>query len=75
MLVLDQQSIKKYDEIENDINFLSNYSQRGDKFADMAGFIRFNQEGKEILNFEVKTNKTKTKPNESNKKLIFISSK
>lgn len=43
--------LNKYEEIENDINFLSEYSQIGDKFADMAGFIRFNKEGKEMLNF------------------------
>ena len=34
--------LDKYDEIENDINFLSDFSQRGGKFADMAGFVRFN---------------------------------
>jgi len=43
--------LDKYDEIENDINFLSEFSQRGGKFADMAGFIRFNEEGKEVLSF------------------------
>ena len=43
--------LDKYDEIENDINFLSEFSQRGGKFADMAGFVRFNEEGKEVLSF------------------------
>ena len=43
--------LDKYEEIENDINFLSEYSQRGGKFADMAGFIRYDEEGKEILSF------------------------
>jgi len=43
--------LDKYDELNNDINFLSEFSQRGGKFADMAGFIRFNDEGEEILSF------------------------
>jgi len=43
--------LDKYDEIENDITFLSEFSQRGGKFADMAGFVRYNGEGKEVLSF------------------------
>ena len=43
--------LDKYNEIENDINFLSDFSQRGGKFADMAGFIRYNKEEEEILSF------------------------
>tara|TARA_B110000438_G_scaffold256306_1_gene263695 strand:- start:422 stop:1207 length:786 start_codon:yes stop_codon:yes gene_type:complete len=43
--------LDKYDELENDINFLANFSQRGGKFADMAGFVRYNEDGEEILSF------------------------
>ena len=43
--------LEKYDELENDINFLSEFSQRGGKFADMAGFVRFNDKGEEVLSF------------------------
>ena len=43
--------IEKYDELENNVDFLAEFSQRGGKFADMAGFIRYNKEGKEILSF------------------------
>ena len=43
--------LDKYDEIKNDINFLSEYSRRGAKLADMAGFVRFNDDGKEVLSF------------------------
>tara|TARA_B100001758_G_scaffold81904_1_gene69633 strand:+ start:42972 stop:43757 length:786 start_codon:yes stop_codon:yes gene_type:complete len=43
--------IKKYNELENNIQFLSEFSHIGGKFADMAGFIRYNEEGKKILSF------------------------
>ena len=43
--------LDRYDEIKNDINFLSEYSQIGDKRVDVAGFIRFNKEGQEVLSF------------------------
>ena len=43
--------LEKYDELENNINFLSEFSQIGGKFADMAGFIRFNEKGEETLSF------------------------
>ena len=43
--------INKYKELKNDISFLANYSQRGGKFVDAAGFIRYNDEGKEVLSF------------------------
>ena len=43
--------IEKYDELENNVDFLAEFSQRGGKFADMAGFIRYNEEGKEVLSF------------------------
>ena len=31
--------------------FLSNFSEKGGKFADLAGFIRYNNDGEEILSF------------------------
>ena len=43
--------LDRYDEIKNDINFLSEYSQIGDKRGDLAGFVRFNREGQEVLSF------------------------
>ena len=43
--------IDKYDELENNVNFLSEFSQRGGKFADMAGFVRYNEDGEEVLSF------------------------
>ena len=35
----------------NNVNFLSEFSQRGGKFADMAGFVRYNEDGEEVLSF------------------------
>lgn len=43
--------INKYDELENSVEFLSSFSESGGKFADMAGFIRFNEKGEEVLSF------------------------
>ena len=43
--------LEKYEELENDVDFLANFSQRGGKFADMAGFVRYNEDGKEVLSF------------------------
>jgi len=43
--------LDKYDEIKNDVNFLAEFSQKGGKFADMAGFIRYNEDGEEMLSF------------------------
>ena len=43
--------LDKYEELENNVNFLSEFSQRGGKFADMAGFIRYNENGEEVLSF------------------------
>lgn len=42
--------IEKYDELENDLKFLSDFSQHY-KTADFAGFIGFDEEGDEIFNF------------------------
>ena len=43
--------IDKYEELENNVDFLADFSQKGGKFADMAGFIRFNDKGEEMLSF------------------------
>ena len=43
--------LDKYSELENNIDFLSDFSERGGKFADLAGFIRYNQKGEEVLSF------------------------
>ena len=43
--------LDKYKELENDVNFLSDFSERGGKFADMAGFVRYNEKGEEVLSF------------------------
>ena len=43
--------LDKYNELENNVSFLSEFSERGGKFADMAGFIRYNKEEEEILSF------------------------
>ena len=43
--------LEKYEELENNINFLSEFSLLGGKFADLAGFIRYNNSGEEILSF------------------------
>ena len=43
--------IEKYSELENNIDFLSKFSQQGGKFVDMAGFIRYNNEKEEVLSF------------------------
>jgi len=42
--------LSKYDDLENDMNFLSEFSSRR-KFADFAGFITFNKEDEECFSF------------------------
>lgn len=42
--------LDKYDDLENDIKWLSQYSARKN-FADFAGFISFNKKGEEIFSF------------------------
>ena len=42
--------LEQYDELENNIKFLSDFSSRK-KFADFAGFIVFNREGEECFSF------------------------
>ena len=43
--------LDKYEELKNDVDFLAEFSEIGGKFADMAGFIRFNEKGEEVLSF------------------------
>lgn len=43
--------LNKYNELENDINFLAEFSERGGRSADLAGFVRYNKKGEEILSF------------------------
>lgn len=47
--VLEAQ-LKRYDDLENDIDFLSNFSAHK-SFADFAGYIGYNKEGEEIFSF------------------------
>lgn len=42
--------LDKYEDLENDISFLSDYSNR-QKVADFAGFIAYNKENKEYFTF------------------------
>lgn len=42
--------LSKYEELENDAKFLSEFSSRK-KFADFAGFITFNKNGEECFSF------------------------
>ena len=43
--------IERYKELENDINFLSSFSERGNKRLDIAGFIRENDDNQAIITF------------------------
>ncbi|MGB2118097.1 MAG: 3'-5' exonuclease, partial [Schleiferiaceae bacterium] len=42
--------IQRYDELENDMNFLADFSNR-QKVADFAGFIAFNESEEEVFTF------------------------
>jgi DNA polymerase-3 subunit epsilon len=42
--------VEKYDELENDVKFLAEFSQRTNN-ADLLGRIVFNDEGVEVFNF------------------------
>ena len=42
--------LDKYDDLENDVKFLNQFSTHNER-ADFAGFILFNDEGKEIFSF------------------------
>ena len=52
--------LDKYKELQNNVHFLANFSEREGKFADMAGFIRFNEKGDETLSFGKYRNTTLT---------------
>ena len=43
--------LDKYEELKNDIDFLADFSEKNGKCVDIAGFIRFNKQGEEILSF------------------------
>ena len=43
--------LEKYDQLHNDIEFLAEFSEIRGKCVDVAGFIRYNNEGKEVLSF------------------------
>lgn len=42
--------LDRYDDLENDIDFLADYSER-DKTADYAGRILYNDKGEEVFGF------------------------
>ena len=42
--------LDKYPDLENNVDFLSKFSSQGD-FADMSGFIRYNEDKEEYLSF------------------------
>lgn len=42
--------LDKYNEIKNDVKFLNEFTTQN-KFADLAGFVSFDKDGDEILNF------------------------
>ena len=51
-----KKQIEKYDILENDMKFLSEFSSRK-KFADFAGFITYNKAGEECFSFGKHKNK------------------
>ena len=50
--------LNKYQELENNVEFLSEYSRKGKKNVDAAGFIRSNHNGEYIINFGKYKDKT-----------------
>jgi DNA polymerase-3 subunit epsilon len=50
--------IEKYDEIDNNVEFLSQFSTRGNKSVDIAGFIKLDDHGEEMITFGKYKNKT-----------------
>ena len=53
--------LEKYNELENNVHFLAEFSEKDGRFVDMAGFIRFNTKGEEVLSFGKYRNVTLTK--------------
>ena len=43
--------LEKYEELKNNVTYLSEFSRIGEKYVDLAGFIRYNKDGKEVLSF------------------------
>ena len=52
--------LDKYEELEDNVPFLAEFSDRDGGTADLAGFIRFNEKGEEILSFGKYRNVTLT---------------
>lgn len=52
--------LDRYEDLENDISALEKFTTQGGKFADFAGFIRFNKNGEEIFSFGKHKGKTVT---------------
>jgi len=50
--------LEKYDELENNIDFLAEFSNRRGKLADLAGFIRYNEKNEKIFSFGKYKNKS-----------------
>ena len=48
-ILLEQ--IKKYDELSNNVDSLSKFSNNDLNFVDLAGFIRYNKKGLEVFSF------------------------
>ena len=48
-ILLEQ--IKKYDELYNNVDSLSKFSNNDLNFVDLAGFIRYNKKGLEVFSF------------------------
>jgi DNA polymerase-3 subunit epsilon len=51
-----KKQIEKYDDLENDVKFLSEFSSRR-KFADFAGFLIYNKQNEECFSFGKHKNK------------------
>jgi DNA polymerase-3 subunit epsilon len=50
--------INKYDELENNVDFLSEFSKRGINNVDIAGFIRLNKNNEAVISFGKYRDKT-----------------
>jgi len=50
--------LEKYTELKNDIDYLSEFSELGGKFVDMAGFVRYNDKKEKIFSFGKNKGKT-----------------
>src|SRR5699024_1529582 len=45
-----KEQLERYDDLENDINFLAEYSKHKE-FVDFAGYIAYNEDGEEVFSF------------------------